>query len=113
MGLIVDVRAEAGHAVLAVTGEVDVHTAHTLRGRLADVVASGERALIVDLGGVQFLDSTGLGVLVGGLNKVRDAGGSLSLVCPHANLRKLFAVTGLDRVFVIHPTVAAAIADAP
>jgi len=111
--LIVDVRAEAGHAVLAVTGEIDIHTAHALADRLADVVASGERTLIVDLGGVGFLDSSGLGVLVGGLNKVRDVGGSLSLVCAHANLLKLFAITGLDRVFVIHPTLAAAIAHAP
>jgi anti-sigma B factor antagonist len=111
--LIVDVRAEAGHAVLAVTGEIDIHTAHALADRLADVVASGERTLIVDLGGVEFLDSSGLGVLVGGLNKERDVGGSLSLVCAHANLLKLFAITGLDRVFVIHPTLAAAIAHAP
>ena len=113
MELIVDVRSEAGHTVLAVTGEIDIHTAHTLQDRLADVVASGERTLIVDLGGVEFLDSSGLSALVGGLNKVRDVGGSLSLACPHANLLKLFAITGLDQVLVIHPTVAAAIAYAP
>jgi anti-sigma B factor antagonist len=111
--LIVDVRAEAGHTVLAVTGEIDTHTAPTLQDRVADVVGSGERTLIVDLGGVEFLDSSGLGVLVGGLNKVRDVGGGLSLVCANANLLKLFAITGLDQVFVIHPTVAAAIAHAP
>ena len=86
MELIVDIRAEAGHTVLAVTGEIDIHTAHALGDRLADVVASGERTLIVDLGGVEFLDSSGLSVLVGGLNRVRDVGGSLSLVDPHANL---------------------------
>ena len=113
MDLIVDVRPEAGHTVLAATGEIDIHTAHTLQDRLADVVASGERTLIVDLGGVEFLDSSGLSALVGGLNKVRDVGGSLSLACPHANLLKLFAITGLDQVLVIHPTVAAAIAYAP
>jgi anti-sigma B factor antagonist len=112
MELFVDVRDEAGHKVLAATGEIDVHTASRLRDRLADVIASGERTLIVDLTGVDFLDSTGLGVLVGGLNKVQEVDGSLSLVCPHASLLKLFTITGLDQVFVIHPTVAAAIADA-
>ena len=112
MELIVEVRAETGHTVLAVTGEVDIYTADTLRDRLAEVVASGERRLIVDLGGVEFLDSAGLAALVGGQNTVREAGGSLALACPRANLLKLFAITGLDQVFVIHPTVATAITHA-
>jgi anti-sigma B factor antagonist len=107
--LIVDVRDEAGHKVLVVAGEVDVHTAHTLRHRFAGLVASGVRTLIVDLGGVEFLDSSGRSALVSGLIKFRDVDGSLSLVCPRSQLRRVFAITGLDQVFVIYPTVDAAI----
>ena len=110
MELIVDVRDEKGHKVLAVTGDVDVYTAHALRNRFADLVASGVRTLIVDLSTVEFLDSTGLSVLVSGLREFRHVDGSLSLVCSHARLLRLFRITGLEQVFVIHPNVAAAIA---
>ena len=111
MDLVVDVYAEAGHTVLAVSGEVDVYTAHTLRGRLTELIVSGRHQLVVDLSGVDFIDSTGLGVLVGGLNKSIEAGGSLALVCQRASMLRLLEITGLDELFVIHPTTADAVAD--
>jgi anti-sigma B factor antagonist len=111
MDLVVDVYAAAGHTVLAVSGEVDVYTAHTLRGRLTELIASGRHHLVVDLSEVDFIDSTGLGVLVGGLNKSVDAGGSLALVCQQASMLRLFEITGLDEVFVIHSTTTNAVAD--
>ena len=105
MDLTLNTRDEAGHTVLAVSGEVDVYTAPALRDRIADLLDSGQHQLIIDLGGVEFLDSTGLGVLVAGLNRAREVGGSLSLVCPQERVLKLFRITGLDEVFTVHSTV--------
>ncbi len=66
--------------------------------------------IVVDLEKVDFLDSTGLGVLVGGLKRVRSHDGSLQLVCTHEKILKIFRITGLTKVFPIHSSVADAIA---
>jgi anti-sigma B factor antagonist len=94
------------HSVLAVTGEVDVYSAPQLRDRLTELIDSGKRAVIVDLSGVSFLDSTGIGTLVAGLNQAASAGGQLGLVCDQDRILKLFRITGLDGVFRIYPTIA-------
>ena len=67
MDLGLDVEERDGFAVLSVRGEVDVYTAPRFRERLIELVSEGKHRIIVDLEGVDFLDSTGLGVLVGGL----------------------------------------------
>lgn len=97
-----------GRTVLAVRGEVDVYTAPRLRERLVELVAAGSRDVVVDLEGVEFLDSTGLGVLVGGLKRLRSHDGDLSLVCTQPRILKVFEITGLTKVFAIHPSVDAA-----
>lgn len=97
-----------GFAVLAVQGEVDVYTAPQLREQLISLVDSGQRNLVVNLEGVEFLDSTGLGVLVGGLKRVRSAGGDLSLICTQRRILKVLEITGLTKVFAIHDSVDAA-----
>ena len=102
MELSLATRTVAEHTVLEVGGEVDVYTAPRLRERLVELVDSGARDVVVDLAGVEFLDSTGLGVLVGGLKKVRAHDGSLQLVCSQERLLKIFRITGLAKVFVIH-----------
>ena len=63
---------------------------------------------MVDLGRVEFLDSTGLGVLVGAHRRLRANAGSLTLVCPHERLLKIFRITGLDSVFEIHKSIESA-----
>jgi anti-sigma B factor antagonist len=108
--LSVSSRTEGDRSVVCVVGEVDVYTAPQLRERLSDLVAAGERHLVVDLSGVDFLDSTGLGVLVGGLNRVRGHGGSLALVCNTERILKVFRITGLTAVFPIHPELRTALA---
>ena len=110
MDLTLNTRTEAEHTVLEVAGEVDVYTAPALRDRIADLLDGGRQRLVVDLGGVEFLDSTGLGVLVAGLNRAREVGGTLSLVCPQERVLKLFRITGLDEVFAVHSTVDEALA---
>lgn len=113
MELSVVTRREGVHTVISVTGEIDVYTAPTLRERLNEVVASGQHHLVVDMAGVDFLDSTGLGVLVGGLKRVRSQNGTLQLVCDQEKILKVFRITGLTKVFPIHPTLEQALADRP
>jgi anti-sigma B factor antagonist len=103
LGLKVEERGDV--AVLAVSGEVDVATVPRLREQLHALVASGTPRIVVDLDAVDFLDSTGLGVLVGALKRVRANGGELALVCTSARIRKVFEVTGLTKVFALFDTV--------
>ena len=108
MELSLATRTVAEHTVLEVGGEVDVYTAPRLRERLVELVDAGARNVVVDLGRVDFLDSTGLGVLVGALKRLRAAGGGLVLVCDKEPLLKIFRITALDQVFPIYPSVEAA-----
>lgn len=94
-----------GYPVLAVRGEVDVSSAPALRHELDQLLAEGSATVIVDLSGVGFLDSTGLGALVAARSNAADAGGDLPVVCEHERVLKLFTITGLDGVFDLHPTV--------
>jgi anti-sigma B factor antagonist len=108
MELSLATRTVAEHTVLEVGGEVDVYTAPRLRERLVELVDGGARHVVVDLVRVDFLDSTGLGVLVGALKRLRAAGGTFSLVCSKEPLLKIFRITALDQVFPIFPSVDAA-----
>ncbi|QFY09439.1 anti-sigma factor antagonist [Nonomuraea phyllanthi] len=100
-------------AVLRVAGEIDVETAPQLRQRLVDLAGKGVRHVIADLGQVEFLDSTGLGVLVGGLKRQRTQGGSLTLVTDAERILRIFRITGLVTVLPPHPSVSEAIAADP
>jgi anti-sigma B factor antagonist len=114
--LTVSSRREGEHTVISVRGEIDVYTAPSLRERLNELVTSGHYDLVVDLVEVDFLDSTGLGVLVGGLKRVRSHGGTLRLVCTQERILKVLRITGLTKVFPIHATLAEALtglADTP
>jgi len=99
-----------GTEVVDVEGEIDVYTAPRLRDLLIDLVSQGSYQLVVNMQKVEFLDSTGLGVLVGGLNRVRAHDGSLDLVCTRERILKIFRISGLTKVFGIHQTVDQAIA---
>ena len=102
MDLTLETRDHGGRTVVCVGGEIDVYTAPKLRDKITELVADGSYHLVVDMSAVEFLDSTGLGVLVGGLKKVRTHDGSLELVCNQDRLLKIFRITGLAKVFVIH-----------
>jgi anti-sigma B factor antagonist len=86
-------------AVLRMTGEVDAYSAPMLRERIRELAASGAVHLIADFGQVDFLDSTGLGVLVGGLRRLREDGGSLALVITTPRILRVFQITGLTKAF--------------
>jgi anti-sigma B factor antagonist len=106
--LSLSTRTESGpggdRTVVVVGGEIDVYTAPKLREQLIDLVSSGQYHLVVDMEGVEFLDSTGLGVLVGAHE------GSLRLVCTQERILKIFRITGLTKVFPIHSSVEEAVA---
>ena len=105
MDLTLATREVDGRAIVAVGGEIDVYTAPKLRECITGLVDEGNKDLIIDLEKVEFMDSTGLGVLVGGLKRVRTHEGSLELVCTQERLLKIFRITGLAKVFVIHDSV--------
>ena len=90
--------------VIALAGEVDLYTAPEFKQQLLDVIGQGGKDVVVDFSDTTFIDSTTLGVLVGGVKRLRAQDGRLSLVCSDRNIRKIFEITGLDRVFTIYPT---------
>jgi anti-sigma B factor antagonist len=107
--LKLDHHTKEGIEIVDVEGEIDVYTAPRLRELLIELVNSGFYQLVVNMEKVEFLDSTGLGVLVGGLKRVRARDGSLDLVCTQERILKIFRITGLTKVFGIHDSVDEAI----
>jgi anti-sigma B factor antagonist len=108
--LTLSTRREDDWTVVVVGGEIDVYTAPKLRELLVELETAGQHRLVLDLEQVEFLDSTGLGVLVGGLKRVRAHEGSLRLVCTQERILKVFRITGLTKVFPIDGSVAQAVA---
>ncbi len=113
-GGLVDLKlghySKDGIEVVNVEGEIDIYTAPRLRELLTDLAGTNNYQLIVNLEKVGFLDSTGLGVLAGGLKRVRAHDGSLDLVCTQERILKIFRITGLTKVFGIYQSVDQAIA---
>jgi anti-sigma B factor antagonist len=97
-----DESIDASTHVIELGGEVDLYTAPEFKERLVQVIEDGKKQLVVDLSKATFIDSTTLGVLVGGVKRLRPTGGALALVCTDQNITKIFEITGLDRVFPIH-----------
>src|SRR5437016_4480797 len=102
-----DIKAEElgdGRYIISLAGEVDLYTAPEFKQKLLDVIGQGAKQVVVDFTDTTFIDSTTLGVLVGGVKRLRTNDGQLSLICSDRNITKIFEITGLDRVFTIYPT---------
>jgi anti-sigma B factor antagonist len=97
--------------VISLAGEVDLYTAPEFKQQLLEVIGQGGKEVIVDFSETTFIDSTTLGVLVGGVKRLRTNDGQLSLVCSDRNITKIFEITGLDRVFTIYPSREEAVAN--
>lgn len=110
MDLRLEVRQQGGWTVVEVGGEIDVATAPRLREQLIAIVNDQQYRIVVDLEAVDFIDSTGLGVLISGLKRVRTHGGEFALVCTEPRNLKVFEITGLLQVFPVHETVDQAVA---
>lgn len=91
-----------------IAGEVDVYTSPQLKQDLVAMAEKGYKQVIINLSQVEYLDSTGLGVLIGGLKRMREAGGNLSLVAPGMRILRIFEITGLNKIFDIYATEAEA-----
>jgi len=110
--LTITTREAGGRTVVAVAGEIDVYTAPRLRESITELVASGTYDLVVDMSEVEFLDSTGLGVLVGALKRYRTLGGDLYMVVTTDRIRAVFELTGLTAAFTVYDDRATAVAQA-
>lgn len=107
--LAITVADEPGHLLVTVAGEIDIATMPQLRDELAELTASG-RPLVVDLGGVRFIDASGLGALATAARNARASGAGLHVVSAGYQVRRLFALTGLDQHISLDRTVSEAIA---
>jgi anti-sigma B factor antagonist len=105
-------RKSGAATVVEVGGEVELHSASQLRDELLRAGETEHPCVVVDLSRVTFIDSTGLGVLVGALKRVREKG-ALSLVCPQRQVRRVFEITGLTKVFPMFDRLEDAIASCP
>jgi anti-sigma B factor antagonist len=101
---IQDEEIDAQTHVIQLGGEIDLYTAPEFKERMVELIDGGKNRIVVDLSEATFIDSTTLGVLVGGVKRLRPSGGGLALVCTDQNITKIFEITGLDRVFPIHET---------
>ena len=99
---IEDQEIDADTHVIELGGEIDLYTAPEFKERMIQLIDAGKKRIVVDLSKATFIDSTTLGVLVGGVKRLRPTGGALALVCTDQNITKIFEITGLDRVFEIH-----------
>jgi anti-sigma B factor antagonist len=106
--LDINTEHDASMCTLTLNGEVDVYTAPDLKKQLNDAIQSGCVNVIVDLEGVSFIDSSGLGVLVSALRRAREHDGAVRIVCTRENILKIFRITGLDKVFPIFSDISGA-----
>jgi anti-sigma B factor antagonist len=100
-----------GAAVIRLSGRFDFLSATKVRERFVAAVEGGHRRLVVDLAAVDFMDSSGLGALIGGLKSARQAGGDLRLAAAGTQAQSVLKLTSLDRVFRAYASVEDALAD--
>lgn len=103
----IDLKTESkgDWTVVHIGGEIDLFTAPKLKEHIVDLVNDGKLKIAADLERVEFMDSTGLGVLVGALRRLKERDGTLALVAPQGPVLRVLDVTGLSKVFPIHESV--------
>jgi anti-sigma B factor antagonist len=105
--ITLQVTKVAGHAVVAVSGEIDISSVPDMRAAIDAVLTDGTRQLIVDLDGVRFMDSTGLNLLIGVVKQLGP--GTLGVVANRSSIRRIFSISGIDQVIPLYESVAAAV----
>jgi anti-sigma B factor antagonist len=106
-------EAGPGIAVVALTGEIDLYTCPEFKQELLRVIADGATLVVVDLTKTTFIDSTALGVIIGGVERLKQRDGRLVVVCADPNIVKIFEVTGLNRLFSVYDSRDEALAQTP
>ena len=94
--------------VVDLTGELDLFVAPDLKAKLVSLISDGRDLLVLDFRKVEYIDSTCLGSLVAALKRANERGGAISLACPNPQIRRVFEITGLARLFSVHESVDAA-----
>jgi anti-sigma B factor antagonist len=102
-------RLEDDVAIVDVNGDIDVLTSGALRNRLLAVAGQGHDGLVVNLGDVEFIDSTGIGVLIGVWRRVQAGRGTFALAVPSCRTRRIFDIAGVSKVLSIHASAAEAV----
>ena len=113
MDLDVQTSRHGDAHVLTLQGEIDVYTAPRLRQSIADLVTAGARLVVVDMKDIDFLDSTGVGVLVQALRRLQARDGDLVIVVTQEKILKIFDITGLNRAFSIRSSLQEALPPSP
>lgn len=112
MELNLHVRQVERVSIVDVEGELELHNTPRLRTQLHAVCDTEQPRVVVDLSGVTFIDSSGIGVLVGALKRAREHGGTLVLVCPQPRVRRVFEITGLLKAMQLFESLDEAISAA-
>lgn len=99
--LILNEVYSENYTKVSVRGEIDIYTAAQFKENIYRIVDKSEKDIIVDLAELNYIDSTGLGILVGALKKARLNGGNIRIENTKDNIKKLFAITGLDKLFMV------------
>ena len=105
------VHVLAGIQVFELSGSLDIATSPTVRASLLEASARGDHRLIVDLTNVDFLDSTGLGALIGAQRRAKEFDGEVRLVVKEGQIVRLLRITGLLKIFAVYPTLDGAVND--
>lgn len=100
--LLITTRQVGEIRVLDLTGEVDSYNSPRLKEQMTALLDKGTANLTLNLTDVEYIDSTGLGTLVAGLKRAKELGGGIRIICPRAEIYKVFTITGLVRVFEMH-----------
>jgi anti-sigma B factor antagonist len=106
--LEIQIEKAADHTICRPVGELDAYTVGQFRESLGDLASTGR--LLIDLSEVPFMDSAGLGALIGGIRRAREAGGEVAVACSRPTLTRLLHTTGFDRIVPVTETVDAAVA---
>jgi anti-sigma B factor antagonist len=96
-------QADGGHTICRPVGELDAFTVSQFRQALADLVS--KKRLVIDMSSVPFVDSAGLGALIGGIRRARELGGDVAVACNRPTLTRLLRTTGFDRIVTVTETV--------
>jgi anti-sigma B factor antagonist len=102
---VTDERPAPDVAVIAVAGQIDLYSAPEFKAATLRAIEEGATRLVIDLTNTSFIDSTGLGVLIGAMKRLAPCGGSVEIVCPDTSVQRLFEISGLARRFEIHESL--------
>ncbi len=105
MSVTIHRREQAPWTVLRVGGDLDVVGAPEVRQAVVTAVSDGSRLVVLDLSALDFVDSFGIGAVVGALKRLRQRGGDLAVVCPVPRIRRVFEICDLDRILALHDSV--------